>query len=179
MVEADSPPRTVDILIDPDTAADDLDATMASEGYAFVEADPPAAAARTIKQIVSARLTDDGSAISQIDDWQPINCEVTLSTKAGVPIGCQITGIANSSDVEGQFRLVASGGLFGGGAVLGPDAISLSVATFSSAAANIPIVIPATPDYVTYTFALQMRATTPASSVTPRKGCAIVVVEYL
>lgn len=156
---------------------DDLDAAMASAGWTFAF-QGSAPAAKTIAQIQSAVLLADGSAVVPADGWVT-KLSRTLTTRGGSNMGVQVTAVGNTGGSGvGAARILANGGSFSN-TVIGADQYDLHDANWGFAAFHHPLALPDTsPTETEYTLALQFSVTGVGSSLVPRKGCVVTLVEY-
>lgn len=174
------PPRYQEVTWD-ETYKGDLDAAMGSSGWRYLY-EGAAPAAKTIAQIQTSVLASDGSAIGTADGWVSVLTK-TLTTQGASAVGVQCTSVADISGVTGQAtaRVIVNGGSFPADTIVGaPGGYDIAGdGGHGSLGFNAPRAIADTsPTNTTYTFELQLSVTGIGSSLTPRAGSVMTLVEY-
>jgi hypothetical protein len=159
-----------------ETYKDDLDFAMASAGWVYAY-EGTAPAAKTIAQLVPAFLAADGASIADEDGWTTAKSG-TLTSKGNTAVGVVVTAIGNTNLGQASVRVRVSGGAYSN-TVVGAVQYDIPPTSYGEAGFNIPVPLADTsPNDTTYTFDLQYSVVGAGSTVVPRKGSGMSLVEH-
>lgn len=169
------PRAEVDVTIDPDTSATDLDFAMDALGWSFSESAPPAPTALAIRQSQASKLTTTGSSIGVALGWTDV-LSVTISSKGASRLVVVSSLIATVS-IGGEVRTLINGGSFSNEELYEPISLPL-LSSGTVAPCTTYVDLPSTVNRTSYDIKLQARGVGILAAVTPRKGAALLAIEY-
>jgi hypothetical protein len=159
-----------------ETYKGDLDFAMASAGWTYAY-EGTAPAAKTIAQLVPAFLAVDGSSIADEDSWVTVKSQ-ELTSKGGTAVGVVVTAIGNTDLGQASARVRVTGGAYSN-TVVGAMQYDIPASSYGESGFNVPVpLVDTSPNDTVYTFELQYSVVGIGSTVVPRKGSGMSLVEH-
>lgn len=157
------------------TYKDDLDAMMAGLGWSYLY-QGTAPTAKVIAQIEATALGADAASIAAAAGWVTVLTQ-TIVTRGGSDVDVRATAVGDTVGGTAQARVLLNGGDFTD-SIVGAVQYDLRDSSYGASATRYLSAIPDTsPTETTYTFELQFAVTGGASTVVPRKGTELTLVE--
>jgi len=179
-VSSTMPESFQDVTINDSNELSNLTDYMSSVGYSFSESSPEVSAAKSILQIQSNRLTSNLATINVGAGFVDV-LSLDIKSKGNSAFGI-VASLSATVLVGGSIRITINGGTFSNQVLMGQ---ALPVLGGGGASFTVPLIIPSSTSYTTYTVKLQAQAigllasvsvdaaTNPGSS-----GATLVVFEY-